>query len=136
MAPLPVQPISGNPQVSTYHYETPAPATGPAFVVSRGEVLAKHAALLAEADDFQRFLDRITDRLFMQPCGLDPVSIDVARSVTYRISNEGEDSYFTVCQEWVNNLYQAAETLADVARQYGYTDEQIAASLTSGMSHA
>jgi hypothetical protein len=90
-------------------------------------VLAKHAALLAEADDFQQFLDDTWDQLFMVPMGGDPVSHDVARAVTDRI-RDAENSYFNVCQQWVNNLYQAAEALAETARQYGYTDEEIAAS--------
>jgi hypothetical protein len=118
----------GNPYVPTYRYESPAPATGPAFAVSRDEVLAKHAALLAEADDFRKFLESIADQLRMKPCGEDPVSLDVARAVTYRIV-DGPDSYYNVCQQWVDNLYQTAEALAEVAKQYGYTDEKITASL-------
>ncbi len=98
-------------------------------MVSRDEVLAKRAALLAEADDFQQFLDSIWDQLRMEPMGGDPVSHDVARAVTYRM-RDAEDSYFSVCQAWVNNLYQAAEALAETARQYGFTDEEIAASFT------
>lgn len=136
MAPPSTQPTSGDPAIPTYHYDTPAPATGPAFVVNREEVLAKHAALLAEAHDVQQFLSRVEDRLFMQPCGDDPVSHDVARAVTYRIGNESKDSYFNVCQAWVDNLFQAAEALAEVARKYGYTEEEIAVSLTNGMPHA
>ncbi|MGH3998768.1 MAG: hypothetical protein ACRDTJ_15085 [Pseudonocardiaceae bacterium] len=129
------QPNGGNPYVPTYSYEPPGPATGPAFVVSRDEVLAKHAALLAEADDFQVFLNHIWDQLLMTPMGGDPVSHDVARAVTDRI-RDAEDSYFTVCQQWVDNLYQAAEALAETARQYGYTDEEIAASFNGSAQSA
>jgi hypothetical protein len=107
----------------------------PAFVVSRDEVLAKRAALLAEADDFQLFLNHIWDQLRMAPMGGDPVSHDVARAVTDRI-RDAEDSYFNVCQAWVNNLYQAAEALAESARQYGCTDEEIAASFTGSAQSA
>ena len=45
-------------------------------------MLAKRAALLAEADDFRKFLEGIADQLRMKPCGKDPVSLDVARAVT------------------------------------------------------
>ncbi|HEX2299901.1 MAG TPA: hypothetical protein VHH34_15550 [Pseudonocardiaceae bacterium] len=120
-------PISGQPP--------PVSATGAAFVVSPDEVLAKHAALLTEADEFQAFLDHIQDRLFMQPCGDDPVSHDVARVVTHRLV-EAEGSYFNVCQQWVNNLYQTAEALAETARGYGFTDEDIAAALSRGSTSA
>jgi hypothetical protein len=98
-------------------------------------VLTKHAALLAEADDFRLFLERIWDQLFMTPMGGDPVSHDVAHAVTDRI-RDAEDSYFNVCQQWVDNLYQAAEALAETARQYGFTDEEIAASFTGSAQSA
>ncbi len=136
MAPRQIQPDAGNPHVPTYHHHTPAPATGPAFEVSREEVLAKRNALLAEADDFQAFLDRIKHRLFMRPCGDDPVSHDVARAVTHRLVGPDNDSYWNICQAWVNNLYQTADALAETARQYGFTDEDIAASLSRGVSSA
>ncbi|MGH3885095.1 MAG: hypothetical protein ACRDSZ_00765 [Pseudonocardiaceae bacterium] len=112
-----------------------APAAGPAFAVSPDEVLAKRAALLTEADDFQVFLEGIEDQLRMKPCGKDPVSLDVARAVTYRFV-DGPGSYYNVCQQWVDNLYQTAETLAEVARQYGYTDEEIATSLRGAIPDA
>jgi hypothetical protein len=129
VAPPAAQPDGGNPYVPTYSYESPGPAAGPVFVVSRDEVLAKHAALLAEADDFRLFLERVWDQLFMTPMGGDPVSHDVAHVVTDRI-RDAEDSYFNVCQQWVDNLYRTAEALAETARQYGYTDEEIAASFS------
>ena len=135
MTPAAVHPHGEDPYISTYSYELPEPVTGPAFVVSRDEVLAKRAALLAEADDFQQFLDSIWDDLFMKPMGGDPVSQDVAWAVTDRV-RDAEDSYFNVCQAWVNNLYQAVETLAETARQYGYTDEEIAASFTGSAQSA
>ena len=110
-------------------------ATGPAFVVSRDDVLAKRAALLAEAADFRGFLDRIRDQLVMEPMGGDPVSHDVARAVNFRI-RDAEHSYFYVCQAWVDNLYQTADALAEVARQYGYTDDEIAASFAGSAQRA
>lgn len=113
----------------------PRSAAGPAVVVSRDEILAKRADLLTEADEFQTFLDRIQHRLVMQPCGDDPVSHDVARAVTHRLV-ETEDSYFSVCQRWVNNLYQTAEELTETARRYGFTDEDIAAALSRGSTRA
>lgn len=135
MTPPPAQPHGGNPYVPTHSYESPGSAAGPAFVVSRDEVLAKHRALLTEADGFQQFLDGIKEQLFMKPCGGDPVSIDVARAVTDRLVGPG-DSYWNVCQQWVFNLYQTANALAETARQYGFTDEEIAASFTGGTPSA
>jgi hypothetical protein len=134
VTPPPAQPHGGNPYVPTYSHEPPQ-AAGPTFVVSRDEVLAKRAALLAEAADFRQFLDSIWDDLRMEPMGGDLVSLDVARAVTDRI-RDADDSYFNVCQQWVNNLRQAAEALAETARQYGYTDEEIAASFTTGATSA
>jgi hypothetical protein len=135
MAPRQAQPDAGTPNVPTYQYQTPAPATGPAFEVSRDDVLAKRNALLAEAQDFRRFLNRIQDRLRMEACGDDPVSHDVAIAVTHRTVDAG-DSYFKVCEAWLQNLYQTADALAETARQYGYTDEDIAESFARGASRA
>jgi len=129
------QPDGGNPYAPTYSYESPGPTTGTVLVVSRDEVLAKHAALLAEAADFRGFLNRMWDRLRMEPMGDDPVSHDVARAVTDRI-RDADDSYFNVCQQWVDNLYQTADALAEIARQYGYTDEEIAASFNGSTQSA
>ena len=106
----------------------PAPPAPAAFAVSPDEVLAKRAALLAEAQDFQRFLADIREDLVMQPYGGDPVSQDVARAVTYRLVGPENGSYWNVCQQWVDNLFRVAEALGETARQYGYTDEDIAAS--------
>ncbi|HSL07195.1 MAG TPA: hypothetical protein VK887_04360 [Pseudonocardiaceae bacterium] len=134
MTPPAAQSHGGNPYVPTYRHE-PSLAAGPTVVVSRDEVLAKHAALLAEADDFRKFLESIEDQLRMKPCGKDPVSLDVARAVTYRVV-DGPDSYYNVCQQWVDNLYQTAKALAEVAKQYGYTDEEIATSLRGAVPGA
>lgn len=133
MAPS-VMPDGGYDNAPTSGSAPPASAAA-AFVVGPDEVLTKRAALLTEADDFQAFLDHIQDRLFMRPCGDDPVSHDVARAVTHRLV-EADDSYFNVCQQWVNNLYQTAEALAETARQYGFTDEDIAAALSKGSTSA
>lgn len=129
MAPPATQPDGGNPSVPMYGHGAPGPATSPApaFVVSRDEVLSKRADLLAEAADFQSFLGRVWDQLRMIPMGGDLVSQDVAGVVTDRIRDD-DDSYLNVCQQWVNNLYQTADAMAEVAQQYGYTDEEIAAS--------
>lgn len=129
------QPGREGPATPTSSHRTPESAAGAGFVVSRDEVLAKRAALLAEAYDFQSFLDRIWDQLRMEPMGGDPVSHDVGKAVTYRI-RDAEDSYFTVCQSWVNNLFHTADAMADTARQYGFTDDDIAASFTSGPTGA
>lgn len=116
MAPRPVQPDAGTPNAQ-------------AFVVSKDDVLAKRNALIAEADDFQAFLDRIQHRLFMRPCGDDPVSHDVARAVTHRAVGPSSDSYWNVCKQWADNLYKAADALTETAKAYGFTDAEIAASL-------
>ncbi len=113
----------------------PLSPAGPAFVVSREDVLFKRAALLAEAKDFQWFLKDIDHQLRMRPMGGDPVSEDVARGLNYRL-RDADDSYFNVCQAWVNNLFETAEAMAEVARQYGFTDEEIAASFTGGALNA
>lgn len=137
MAPRPVQADGGNHPASSRYTDAPAGATGPVFVVSREDVLAKHRALVAEATDFQQFLAGVKEDLVMTPCGGDPVSHDVARGVNYRfIDDQNKNSYWNVCQQWVDNLRHTADSLAAIARQYGYTDEDIASSLKGSASSA
>ncbi|HEY2764289.1 MAG TPA: hypothetical protein VGJ13_09800 [Pseudonocardiaceae bacterium] len=133
MAPRPGQPDGWGHAVPAHQHDAPAPAAGPAFVVSRDEVLAKHKALLDEVNDFRTFLDSIQQDLYMEPMGGDPVSGDVGRAVTHRIRDD-PDSYWHVCDQWVTNLQKTADALAEIARQYGYTDEDIAASLRGSAS--
>lgn len=135
MSLSPTQSHGGNPHAPASHYGTPAPAGGLAFVVSREDVLSKRAALLAEAHSFQMVINDVNNQSRMVPMGGDPVSGDVANGINDRLWDD-PDSYVKVCQAWVNNLFQAAEAMAQVAEQYGFTDEEIAASFSGGLRSA
>lgn len=111
----------------------PAPVGGEGdrFSVNRDNVLQIRAQLIAAADDFRDWLVGNQDGLRMQPCGDDPVSQDVARAVTYR-TIDAEDSYFNVAMAHVNEAYRTADALAETARGYGYTEEEIESGLARG----
>lgn len=94
-----------------------------ALQVDRGTVLQARAVLLGEA---QRLRDAI--RLHgtgatVGRCGGDPVSADAAAAFTERIAK-----LLQVCDEYVHGLERAGGELGRVARDYGYTEDEIAAS--------
>ena len=115
-------------EVAAHRDDASASAVGPAFAVSCEYVLAAHKALRAEADDFRQFLLSVRQERVMVPCGGDPVGHDVVRTDGDRFVGAG-DSYWNVCQKWVDDLYQAADSLAEIARQHGYTERDLTVSL-------
>ncbi|HEX4249367.1 MAG TPA: PE domain-containing protein [Pseudonocardia sp.] len=95
--------------------------------VSRENVLEVRSVLLGEAD---RLLDSIRSassrRGWVGPCGGDPVSAEASAAFDARIRLVLEQ-----CQRYALELKRAGDALDQVARGYGYTDAQLAASLTS-----
>jgi hypothetical protein len=95
--------------------------------VSRENVLEVRSVLLREAE---RLLDSIRSANlrhgWVGPCGGDPVSVEASAAFDARIRVVVER-----CQRYALQLEQAGNALDEVARGYGYTDAQLAASLTS-----
>ncbi|APU18951.1 hypothetical protein [Actinoalloteichus sp. GBA129-24] len=98
------------------------------LAVNPDNVLQARKALLDEATRLTAVLDSVEDRLRMAPMGGDPASIDFARVVTDKL-RENPDSYFHRCQQYVDNLEAGARALAETAREYGYTEDEITDSL-------
>ncbi|HEX4357481.1 MAG TPA: hypothetical protein VH141_08175 [Pseudonocardia sp.] len=95
--------------------------------VSRENVLEVRSVLLGEAE---RLLDSIRSansrRGWVGPCGGDPVSAEASAAFDARIR-----IVLQRCQRYALQLREAGTALEEIARDYGYTDAQLAASLTS-----
>ncbi|MEJ3652610.1 hypothetical protein WEH80_06470 [Actinomycetes bacterium KLBMP 9759] len=97
-----------------------------ALQVNRDNVLKARAALLAEAKRLDDVLDgHLRNYSGIGLCGGDPVSADAQKAFNERI-----DALIEHCRTYNRDLREAAYALDDVARRYGYTDEEIAASFT------
>ena len=104
-------------------------AQGREIKVSKGTVLQIRAAFLAEALNLRRAAQEAATAVVVPPGG-DGTSAAAAKGMNQRFW-EGEDSYAARTLEYAQSYEDLAENLAATARQYGYTDEQIAASFTT-----
>ena len=95
--------------------------------VSRENVLEVRSVLLGEAERLLHSVRVSSFRLgWVGPCGGDPVSAEASAAFDARIRIVVER-----CQRYALQLKQAGNALDQIARSYGYTDAQLAASLTS-----
>lgn len=94
--------------------------------VTRDNVLQARAALLAEAERLETELT-LQDRSWpgLAHCGGDPVSDDA--SIAF---NERTRILLDRCREYNEHLRKAAYALDSVARNYGYSENEIATSFT------
>jgi hypothetical protein len=92
--------------------------------VDRENVLTVRSVLLGEAERLAELARRAGARTdWVGRCGGDPVSVEVAEAFNARIGQVVEQ-----CRRYAAQLREAGTSLDDIARRYGYTDAQIAAS--------
>jgi hypothetical protein len=96
------------------------------LTVTPENVLEVRKVLLAEADRLWRGLDVEGRRCRVDLCGGDPVSYDAMHAFNHRI-----EAFLDTVRARVQSLRNAAEVLADAARRYGRTEEQVSRSFTS-----
>jgi hypothetical protein len=93
--------------------------------VDRDNVLRVRSVLLTEAE---KLLDAVTRSTSEQPwvdlCGADPVSGEASSAFNARIQILVDH-----CRQYALQLEQAANSLDRIARNYGYTEAEIQASL-------
>ena len=94
--------------------------------VNSANVLAVRNELRFQAEQMQRALHRASWDCRVEPCGQDPVSLDAAKTFDAKIQRiiEAHTAH-------LNEITEAADRLYEAARQYGYTEESIRASLDS-----
>ena len=120
--------VPRQPALSISQTPSPRPGVpGADLQVSRENVLEVRSVLLGEAE---RLLDSIRSATFRRdwvgPCGDDPVSAEASAAFDARIRVVVQR-----CQRYALQLKEAGTALEEIARDYGYTDAQLAASLTS-----
>jgi hypothetical protein len=95
--------------------------------VTPDNVLDVRKILLQEADRLLQFGGANTVAAqFVGPCGGDPVSWQASRAFNQRIGLLIQE-----CQQYGKQLLNAGNSLDQVAKSYGYTEEQIEASFKS-----
>lgn len=96
--------------------------------VTPDNVLAAHRAFQNHADELGDYLKRARRNMNFGPCGGDPVSADTMKSNSFA----GKiDQLMKVHQDQQEELEAAANRLAEVARSYGYTDDDIARAMNA-----
>jgi hypothetical protein len=96
------------------------------FSVSRENVLEAYKLVHTEWSKLGEVVSQNAPMLEIDLCGDDPVSHDAQRVFNPRLSELRAQS-----TTYVDGLDEIARKLLDSARAYGYTDDQIKASLTS-----
>lgn len=92
--------------------------------IDSSNVLGVRNRLQLRAEEMQRVLHRATLECRVTPCGQDLVSLDAATSFERKIKQ-----ILQVHADHLNEVTEAVERLTAVARQYGYTEAAIEASL-------
>jgi hypothetical protein len=94
--------------------------------VSHETVLQARAALLGEAVRLRQAIHMHAAEEGVGLCGGDPVSSDAAPAFNERIA-----ALLGHCWQYTASLEDSAHSLGEIARRYGFTEAEIAASFTS-----
>jgi hypothetical protein len=114
------------PRPGPHHGQLDAAIESLTLQVDRDTVLQARAALLGEALRLRDAIKFHGAGITVGLCGRDPVSADAAHAFSERI--EGLVDH---CARYTNGLESAGALLGDIARSYGYTDAEIAASFAT-----
>ncbi|MEV1293932.1 PE domain-containing protein [Pseudonocardia sp. NPDC049635] len=114
-----------------------SPAHIPRGVVSDGlllqvdttNVLQIRDVLVAQIDSMKRALTRAERQLSLGPCGDDPISLRAAERFAVKIKEIQAAHWAHVAE-----LQDAADRLAEAARHYGFTEDQLGGSFASSPS--
>lgn len=113
----------------------PSPAPGQHIEVNRDTVLAARAVILRAADDAKAKLAALRENLVIRPPAEDKISL-AASAVWNANLIDKPDSHYNKLMQYVASVEELAAQLEAAAKEYGYTDEEIAASLHSHARHA
>lgn len=106
--------------------EQPVTAGGITLTVDKDTVLAVHQRIANRADILGRRVDDLRQQMRQVPCAADPVSVDAAKVMNCRFI-DAPDSHVNRAVDFARELRRAAEALHQTALQYGYTEDEIAA---------
>lgn len=94
--------------------------------VDRDTVMRAIRIVLDEAERYREKLKGYQAGMIVSAPGGDPVSYVAQRGLNERLWL-GVDSYLSRCRQYARTLDALAEQLAEVARTYGHTEEEVAA---------
>jgi hypothetical protein len=96
------------------------------FQINKDNIREVYQLLAQETDRLKDVMNRNGFKLKVDACGTDPVSPEAAAVFTAKL-----DKLKGQCNNYVTALKNAADHLRHTALSYGYTDDQVKASLTS-----
>jgi hypothetical protein len=100
--------------------------TSGTFTVTKDNVLAAARIIESQADQLQDSLSSARDELRVRPPGTDDVSVRMTAAWNDLLV-EDDDSYRSRINDYVVGLRRLSVQLGDTARDYGYTEDEIAA---------
>jgi PE family len=143
MADQPIPAEQADPALS--YAQSAAGLTGELASVpqTQSSITVNHDNVLQAAQVISQILQENGSQIAAQlpylevaPAAKDPVSVAAAAQWNARLVSDG-DSYANRVQEYLQSLQTVANNLAASAKQYGYSDEEIAAAFKpSGIASA
>ncbi|GAA1309758.1 WXG100 family type VII secretion target [Pseudonocardia xinjiangensis] len=114
------------PRPGPHHGQLDAAVESLTLQVDRDTVLQARAALLGEALRLKDVLRMGTIDVAVGHCGGDPVSGDAAPAFNERIT-----ALVAQCHQYTEQLEAAGQKLGEIARSYGFTEDEITRSFSS-----
>jgi len=107
----------------------PPPPGGPGqtITVTPDNVLQARRAILAAAEEARDALVRKQPDLMVRPAAQDQVSTAASTMWTRKLLSE-QDSHYNRLMSYVLEVEKLGHQLGETAKQYGFTDDEIAAS--------
>lgn len=105
----------------------PTPGGGQTLTVNKDNVLEVRKIILSAAEEARLKLLDLRPSLVVSAPGEDKVSTTAAAVWTANLVGN-PDSHYARLQQYVDNVFELGRQLEEAAKQYGYTDEEIAAS--------
>jgi hypothetical protein len=105
--------------------------TSGTFTVNKDNVLAAGRIVESQADALSQIWRDSATNLKIEPPGNDDVSIRMAAAWNDRLVQD-DDAYSKRIGEYVAGLKKLAVQLADTAKSYGYTEDQITSAFGNG----
>lgn len=107
----------------------PAPGGGQTLTVNRDNVLEVRKVILSAAEEAQTKLWALHPSLIVHSPAGDEISKTSSAVWTANLVGN-PDSHYSRLLQYVQNVFDLGKQLEEAAKQYGYNDEEIAASFS------
>ncbi|WP_249124191.1 hypothetical protein [Saccharopolyspora erythraea] len=102
--------------------------------MNKDNVLEVRRVILAAAEDAYDKLDKLRGELAISSPAKDKISSAAAATWNANLLTNA-DSHFNRLRQYVQNVADLGRQIEDAAKQYGYTEEEIAASFQINKDH-